>query len=215
MHPSLRFKKLRSFATDTGPLQHSSLYKNESISVIFQELQRRKENSTCLVALGTDDGEVFTINATSAELKWKSSGHYHSRIAALSFANKGRKLCAISIDGTTCEMNSETDDKILAASNTKIRVLTLDDGEELLKFSTDAGPVNHMFMLDDTNTIITYVFGDKNLHNAALLTARDPSAIPSICRVSAALQYPAGFEGSDTGLASVLESMEFCLKLRG
>lgn len=32
--------------------------------------------------------------------------------------------------------------------------------------------------------------------NAALLTARagarDPSAIPSICRISAALQYPAG-----------------------
>ncbi|MBA0605488.1 hypothetical protein Godav_018058, partial [Gossypium davidsonii] len=54
--------------------------------------------------------------------------------------------------------------------------------------------------------------------NAALLTARagarDPSAIPSICRVSAALQYPAG-EGSDAGLASVLESLEFCLKLRG
>ncbi|XP_028804303.1 AUGMIN subunit 5 [Neltuma alba] len=52
--------------------------------------------------------------------------------------------------------------------------------------------------------------------NAAILTtragARDPSAIPSICRVSAALQYPAG--GSDAGLASVLESLEFCLKLR-
>lgn len=32
--------------------------------------------------------------------------------------------------------------------------------------------------------------------NAALLTARagarDPSAVPSICRISAALQYPAG-----------------------
>ncbi|XP_017975724.1 PREDICTED: AUGMIN subunit 5 isoform X2 [Theobroma cacao] len=55
--------------------------------------------------------------------------------------------------------------------------------------------------------------------NAALLTARagarDPSAIPSICRVSAALQYPAGLEGSDAGLASVLECLEFCLKLRG
>ncbi|XVF71310.1 hypothetical protein PTKIN_Ptkin12aG0026900 [Pterospermum kingtungense] len=55
--------------------------------------------------------------------------------------------------------------------------------------------------------------------NAALLTARagarDPSAIPSICRVSAALQYPAGLEGSDAGLASVLESLDFCLKLRG
>ncbi|ESW11396.1 hypothetical protein PHAVU_008G026400 [Phaseolus vulgaris] len=55
--------------------------------------------------------------------------------------------------------------------------------------------------------------------SAAILTARagarDPSAIPSICRVSAALQYPACSEGSDAGLASVLESLEFCLKLRG
>ncbi|KAL3005882.1 hypothetical protein AAZX31_08G245300 [Glycine max] len=55
--------------------------------------------------------------------------------------------------------------------------------------------------------------------SAAILTARagarDPSAIPSICRVSAALHYPAGLEGSDAGLASVLESLEFCLKLRG
>ncbi|KAK6128834.1 hypothetical protein DH2020_037470 [Rehmannia glutinosa] len=55
--------------------------------------------------------------------------------------------------------------------------------------------------------------------NAAVLTARagarDPSAVPSICRISAALQYPAGSDGLDPGLASVLESMEFCLKLRG
>uniref|UniRef100_A0A7N0VLF9 AUGMIN subunit 5 n=1 Tax=Kalanchoe fedtschenkoi TaxID=63787 RepID=A0A7N0VLF9_KALFE len=55
--------------------------------------------------------------------------------------------------------------------------------------------------------------------NAAILTARagskDPSAIPSICRVSAALQYPGGIDGSDAGLASVLESLEFCMKLRG
>ncbi|CAK9175796.1 unnamed protein product [Ilex paraguariensis] len=55
--------------------------------------------------------------------------------------------------------------------------------------------------------------------NASILTARagarDPSAIPSICRISAALQYPSGLEGSDAGLASVLETMEFCLKLRG
>ncbi|KFK33818.1 hypothetical protein AALP_AA5G064300 [Arabis alpina] len=59
-------------------------------------------------------------------------------------------------------------------------------------------------------------FAEKN---AALLTARagarDPSAIPSICRISAALQYPAGLEGSDASLASVLESLEFCLRLRG
>ncbi|OAY78970.1 AUGMIN subunit 5 [Ananas comosus] len=55
--------------------------------------------------------------------------------------------------------------------------------------------------------------------NAAMLTARagarDPSAIPSICRISAALQCNPGTEGSDAGLASILESLEFCLKPRG
>jgi len=55
--------------------------------------------------------------------------------------------------------------------------------------------------------------------HAALLTARagarDPSAVPSICRISAALQYNSvspGTEGTDSGLASVLNSLEFCLK---
>ncbi|KAL4559941.1 hypothetical protein LXL04_032087 [Taraxacum kok-saghyz] len=153
-----------------------------SIACSFVGKKRRKENNTCLVALGTYNGDIFTINATSAELKWKSSGHHHSKIAALSFSNKGRTLCAISTDGTTCELNSETgelikeikipkkhisssvffsDDKILAASNTKIRVLTLEDGKELHKHSTDS--VHHISILNDTNIIITSKLGDKNL----------------------------------------------------
>nr|KAJ0206778.1 hypothetical protein LSAT_V11C500228620 [Lactuca sativa] len=143
---------------------------DESISVIFQELQRRKENSTCLVALGTDDGEVFIINATSVD-----------RIAALSFANKGRKLCAISTDGTTCEMNSETG--------------------ELLK---------EMKISNKLISSSVYIF-----LNAALLTARagaqDPSAIPSICRVSASLQYPAGLCGVPE--ACVLEDLAKAINL--
>uniref|UniRef100_J3MX58 AUGMIN subunit 5 n=2 Tax=Oryza brachyantha TaxID=4533 RepID=J3MX58_ORYBR len=55
--------------------------------------------------------------------------------------------------------------------------------------------------------------------HAAMLTARagarDPSAVPSICRISTALQYNSvspGTEGTDSGLASVLNSLEFCLK---
>ncbi|KAH0463386.1 hypothetical protein IEQ34_007968 [Dendrobium chrysotoxum] len=49
--------------------------------------------------------------------------------------------------------------------------------------------------------------------NASLLTARagagDPSAVPSICRISAALQY---YCGTDDGLTSVLEALNFCIK---
>ncbi|GKU97428.1 hypothetical protein SLEP1_g10572 [Rubroshorea leprosula] len=90
-------------------------------------------------------------------------------------------------------------------------------------------PDNSLYMLPSTPQALLESMGANGStgpeavaaaeKNAALLTARagarDPSAIPSICRVSAALQYPAGLEGSDSGLASVLESLEFCLKLRG
>ncbi|KAI4389002.1 hypothetical protein MLD38_001273 [Melastoma candidum] len=90
-------------------------------------------------------------------------------------------------------------------------------------------PDNSLYMLPSTPQALLESVGSNGLtgieafsmaeKNAALLTARagarDPSAVPSICRVSAALQYPAGLEGSDAILASVLESLEFCMKLRG
>ncbi|XP_057768575.1 AUGMIN subunit 5 [Salvia miltiorrhiza] len=90
-------------------------------------------------------------------------------------------------------------------------------------------PDNSLYMLPSTPQALLESMGANastgpeavatTERNAAVLTARagnrDPSAVPSICRISAALQYPAGFDGLDAGLASVLESMEFCLKLRG
>ncbi|CAA0823341.1 Unknown protein [Striga hermonthica] len=90
-------------------------------------------------------------------------------------------------------------------------------------------PDNSIYMLPSTPQALLESMGSNGStgpdavtaaeRNAAMLTARaggrDPSAVPSICRISAALQYPAGSDGLDAGLASVLESMDFCLKLRG
>ncbi|KAJ9559516.1 hypothetical protein OSB04_004676 [Centaurea solstitialis] len=220
------------------------------IACSFVGKKRRKENGTCLVALGTDDGEVFVINATAAERKWKSSGHHQGydnidikiRIAALSFANKGRKICVISTDGTTCEMDSETgellketkiskkyisssvyiygecsehldvvfyDDKILAAANTKIRVLGLEDGEELLKFSTDTGPVKHISTLEGTNVIITSGFDDKNLQvwkNEANTETVTSGPILSMRHPPLAIECKNGCNGDDLIVLSVSES---------
>ncbi|XP_031489847.1 AUGMIN subunit 5 [Nymphaea colorata] len=92
-----------------------------------------------------------------------------------------------------------------------------------------ASPDNRLYMLPSTPQALLESMGAAGSagpevlaaaeKNAAMLTARagarDQSAIPSVCRVSAALQYHSGLEGSDSGLASVLESLEFCLKLRG
>ncbi|KAH7554435.1 hypothetical protein JRO89_XS12G0209400 [Xanthoceras sorbifolium] len=123
------------------------------------------------------------------------------------------------------------------ASSTIIPACTVvvdisNDAKDLIDKEVSAfyrSPDNTLYMLPSTPQALLDAMGTNGStgpeavaaaeKNAALLTARagarDPSAIPSICRVSAALQYPAGLEGSDAGLASVLESHEFCLKLRG
>ncbi|KAM0066081.1 putative transcription factor WD40-like family [Helianthus debilis subsp. tardiflorus] len=152
------------------------------IACSFVGKKRRKENSTCLVAYATNKSDIYTISATDATMKWKLSRTEFGEIATLSFTNKGRKLYVISTDGTLCEMNSETgeilkeitipkkyistlayifDDKILAASDGHIRVLSLEDGDVLAKFSSAVDPVLHLSSLEDTNVIITSTSSDN------------------------------------------------------
>ncbi|KAI3761446.1 hypothetical protein L1987_51862 [Smallanthus sonchifolius] len=152
------------------------------IACSFVGNKRRKENGTCLVAYATNESDIYTISATDAKMKWKLSRTEFGEIAALSFTNKGRKLCVISKDGTLCEMNSETgeilkeikfpkkyistlvyifDDKILAASDSSIRVLSLEDGNVLVKVSSVVGPVLHLSSLEDTKVIITSSSSDN------------------------------------------------------
>lgn len=88
---------------------------------------------------------------------------------------------------------------------------------------------NSLYMLPSTPQALLEYMGSNDStgsesiasaeKNADLLTSRagagDPSAIPSVCRISAALQYSTGTGSLNSGLASVLESLDFCLKLRG
>ncbi|KVH98017.1 Small-subunit processome, Utp12 [Cynara cardunculus var. scolymus] len=159
------------------------------IACSFVGKKRRKEKGTCLVALGTDDGEVFTINATAAEMK---------RIAALSFANKGRKLCVISTDGATCEMNSESGELL---KETKISKKYISSA---VYFS-----VRHISMLEDTNLIITSGFDDKNLQvwkNEANTEIVTSGPILSMRHPSLAIECKSGCNGEDLAVLSVSEN---------
>nr|XP_043636159.1 WD repeat-containing protein 43 [Erigeron canadensis] len=229
---------LKVWNTNNGNLLAEWKHSDEDSDVQFSCIacsfvgtkKRRKENGTCLVALGTDSGEVFTINATNGELMWKSSGDHHGRIVALSFANQGPKVCVISTDGTTCELNSGTgellketkfskkyistsvyifDDKILAAASSKIRVLSLEDGNELLKFSTDSGPVQLMCMLDNSNAIITSGHGDNNLQvwkNKSDTGKVSSGPVLSMRHHPLAIECKNGPSGDDLVVLSVSES---------
>lgn len=112
-------------------------------------------------------------------------------------------------------------------------VETSNSAKDLIEKEVSAfyrSPDNSLYMLPSSPQALLEAIGSSGSSgqeavanaeiSAAILTARagarDPSAIPSICRVSAALQYAGGgLEGSDAGLASILESLEFCLKRRG
>lgn len=117
----------------------------------FLTFQRKKENATCLVAYATNEGDLYTINTADAKMIWKLSTTEFgyaiiiifnvtifwkflfkvldcclcSEIAALSFTNKGRKLCLVGTGGTLCEMNSETGEILKELKVSKKYVSTL------------------------------------------------------------------------------------------
>lgn len=147
--------------------------------------KRRKDKGTCLVALGSDDGDVLAINVFTGEMKWKSKGRHPGGIINLSFANEGRRLRAVGANGIASEMNSETgeiikelklskksisssvcscDEKVVAAAATaRVRLFSLEDGKELVKLSTDLGSVQHISVSDDAKAIVTSGIGEKHL----------------------------------------------------
>ncbi|KAG5537595.1 hypothetical protein RHGRI_024895 [Rhododendron griersonianum] len=83
--------------------------------------KRRKEHGTCLLAVGSNAGEVFAVDVFTGEEKWKSPGCHadsmndsafccfpYSGIVGLSFTNRGRILHTVGNDGIASEMNSES-----------------------------------------------------------------------------------------------------------
>ncbi|MCO5566798.1 hypothetical protein L7F22_020479 [Adiantum nelumboides] len=84
-------------------------------------------------------------------------------------------------------------------------------------------PDNRVYMLPSTPQALLDsmgaggAFGPESLvaaeRQADLLTAkagaRDPSAIPSICRINAATQHISGYDGQDVGLYAVVEALRF------
>ncbi|KAM7480376.1 hypothetical protein LguiA_028589 [Lonicera macranthoides] len=143
-----------------------------------------KEGSACLVALGTEYGDVLAINVFTGEVKWKSTGCHSGGIAGLSFGNKGRRLYTVGSNGMVSEIKSGTgevikefklskksisssvcscDEKIVASTSTGIRIFSIEDEKELLKFSTDSGLVQYISTSDDTKVVVTSGFGERDL----------------------------------------------------
>ncbi|KAJ4718329.1 WD repeat-containing protein 43-like [Melia azedarach] len=149
----------------------------------FVGKKRRKEHGTFLFALGTNEGEILAVDVFTGETKWKSTGRHPSGLAGLAFANKGRRLHVVGINGMASEMKSETGEligefkaskepissssflceKFFALASGEVRILSLDNGEEVLKSSDDVGPVKYISISDDAKTIVTSGYGDKHL----------------------------------------------------
>ncbi|KAL8161911.1 hypothetical protein V2J09_013400 [Rumex salicifolius] len=211
---------LRQLELDVWTKEREAAGLRASVNTLVSEVQRL--NKLCAERKEAED---------SLKKKWKKIEEFDSRrselesiYSALITANKAAAAFWSQQPLIAREYASST---IIPACTTVVELSN--NAKDLIEGEVSAftqSPDNSLYMLPSTPQALLESMGASGTagteavaaaeRNAALLTARagarDPSAIPSICRVSAALQYPCG---TDAGLASVLEALEFCLKLRG
>ncbi|KAJ9173143.1 hypothetical protein P3X46_016308 [Hevea brasiliensis] len=214
---------LRQFELEVLAKEREATGLRASLSTLMSEIQRL--NKLCAERKEAED---------SLRKKWKKIEEFDARRSELEAIYTA--LLRANMDAAAF-WNQQPLAAREYASSTIIPACTVvadiaNNAKDLIEKEVDAfsrSPDNSLYMLPSTPQALLESMGSTGStgpealaaaeKNAALLTARagarDPSAIPSICRVSASLQYPAGLEGFDAGLASVLESLEFCLKLRG
>ncbi|KAL4336051.1 hypothetical protein GQ457_07G032160 [Hibiscus cannabinus] len=182
---------VKIWSTSTGSLlaewkQSDANHVNGYSSMAFSFIKKKhkKQHGTCLLALGTNEGDIFTIDVLAGDRKWSSTGYYPGGIAGLSFTNKGHSLYVIGSNGKASEMNSENGDlirefkaskrsitslsfsqdgKYLVLANGKVCVVNLNSGKELLKSPDDLDPVQYISISNDAKTIVTSGVGETNL----------------------------------------------------
>ncbi|KAB1211421.1 hypothetical protein CJ030_MR6G021389 [Morella rubra] len=214
---------LRQFEFEVWAKEREVAGLRASLNTLMAEIQRL--NKLCAERKEAED---------SLKKKWKKIEEFDARRAELETIYTA--LLKVNMDAAAF-WNQQPLAAREYASSTIIPACTVvvdisNSSKDLIDKEVSAffrSPDNSLYMLPSTPQGLLEAMGANGStgpeavaaaeKNAAMLTAkagaRDLSAIPSICRVSAALQYPAGLEGSDASLASVLESLEFCLKLRG
>ncbi|WCJ25526.1 AUGMIN subunit 5 [Euphorbia peplus] len=214
---------LRQFELEVWSKERETAGLRASLNTLMSEIQRL--NKLCAERKEAED---------SLRKKWKKIEEFDARRSELEAIYNA--LLKANMDAATFWNQQPSAAREYALSTIipacAVVVDIANGAKDLIDKEVNAfsrSPDNSLYMLPSTPQALLESMGSSGStgleaiaaaeKNASLLTARagarDPSAIPSICRVSAALQYPAGLEGSDAGLASVLESLEFCLKLRG
>ncbi|CAO2825275.1 unnamed protein product [Amaranthus hypochondriacus] len=211
---------LRQFQLEVWTKEREAAGLRASVSTLMSEVQRL--NKLCAERKEAED---------SLKKKWKKIEEFDSRRSELEFiytalldANKAAAAFWSQQPLLAREYASST---IIPASSIVIELSnSAKDFIEKEVSSFMQSPDNSLYMLPASPQALLESMGASGSTGpealaavekmAALLTARagarDPSAIPSICRISAALNCPSG---SDDGLTSVLKALEFSLKLRG
>ncbi|RAL40825.1 hypothetical protein DM860_008523 [Cuscuta australis] len=211
---------LRQLELDVWAKEREAAGLQASVNTLMSEIQRL--NKLCAERKEAED---------SLRKKWKKIEEFDARRSELESIYNA--LLKASMDAASYWSQQPVVTKDYAARTVipacSIVVNLSSKAKDLIEKEVSAfsqTPDNTLYMLPSTPQALLECFGSNGStgpeavvaaeRNAAILTAkagaRDPSAIPSICRISAALQSTAG---SEAALSSVLESMEFCLKLRG
>nr|GLL35619.1 WD repeat-containing protein 43-like [Ipomoea trifida] len=146
--------------------------------------KRKKERRNCLVVLGTENGDVLAIDISAGAMKWRSTGTFPGGTSSLFFTNNCSRLCAIGSNGVAFEMNlasgehiteirlskksisssaHSSDERTVAVVSDKVRILSMETGKQLVKFSSDLAPVHRISLSDGAKFIVISGNGGEQL----------------------------------------------------
>ncbi|KAI4324703.1 hypothetical protein MLD38_030165 [Melastoma candidum] len=145
---------------------------------------RHRNAHYCLLAIGTDDGQVLAFDVLTNEVIWKSTIS-QSGLTALSFANEETSLYAVG-SHEVVEIDAESGQLVKSLKTTKkpihsasfslaadrkiififdgyLRLLSLDDGKELVKMKSNSGHEQLVAISDDAKAVVTSGLGETSI----------------------------------------------------
>ncbi|KAL8195879.1 hypothetical protein R6Q57_025369 [Mikania cordata] len=174
----------------------------------LEKKKKRKIRSSLLI-LGTGGGDIFALDVSAGQLKWRVNDCHPGGATAISTPTNGSCVYTAGVDGMICELDSMTgnllgkfkasakaissmsvssDGKLLATAAAQLKIFSCSDHQKTQKFSGHPGAVRCMTFSGDGKYVISSAAGERYI----AIWEIDGSKKKSACCVLA-MDHPAIF----------------------
>ncbi|KAD4178519.1 hypothetical protein E3N88_27110 [Mikania micrantha] len=173
------------------------------------EKKKKRKIQSSLLILGTGGGDIFALDVSAGQLKWRVSDCHPGGATAISTPTNGSCVYTAGVDGMICELDPMTgnllgkfkasakaissmsvssDGKLLATAAAQLKIFSCSDHQKMQKFSGHPGAVRCMTFSGDGKYVISSAAGERYI----AIWEIDGSKKKSACCVLA-MDHPAIF----------------------